>query len=412
MTKHGRSADNARAPFKKRAKSGMQARLDIFFDASPKMRSTQSNATLLTEEQQKIENITGSTSRPSVIDVDEDDIDSKPVLLDFPPESKGKEVLRQLPSTETKSLEFNPLNIDPVSYLPREQPWLQNGAPYGFLAYCLSTLSQTRSRIAIVNTLTNCLQTIIIKHSGSLLASLYLLSNSLAPAYAPVELGLGPSNISRAIQNISGVTPAVLKRLYNTLGDPGDVAMSAKSNLRTLVPHPPLTVFDVYNSLREIAHLKGQGAAKQKQKVVEKLLISARGEEIRYLTRTLCQNIRVGAVRTSMLTALARAVVLCHASTNKSDLNMDLQVPFSLLSKIQSSSLDAKSKATEPARAKLNAIYANAEALVKRVFVKHPNFDDIASAILDFGLPDLEERVPLTIGQTCAAYTCTLLLFY
>jgi len=50
--------------------------------------------------------------------------------------------------------------------------------------------------------------------------------------------------------------------------------------------------------------------------------------------------------------------------------------------------------------------------LVKRVFVKHPNFDDIASAILDFGLPDLEEQVPLTIGQTCAIYTCTLLLSY
>jgi len=412
MAKRGHSADNARAPFKKRAKSGMQARLDTFFDASPtQMRSTQSNATLLTEEQQKIENI-GNTSQPTVIDVDEDDIDPKPVLPDFPPEYKGKEVLRQLPSTETKSLEFNPLNIDPVSYLPHEQPWLHSGAPYGFLAHCLSTLSQTRSRITIVNTLTNCLRTIIVKHSGSLLGSLYLLSNSLAPAYAPVELGLGPSNISRAIQNISGVTPAVLKRLYNALGDPGDVAMSAKLNLRTLVPHPPLTVSDVYNSLRQIAHLKGQGAAKQKQKVVEKLLISAHGEEIRYLTRTLCQNIRVGAVRTSMLTALARAVVLCHASTNISDLSMDLQVPLSLLSKVRSSSLDTKTRVTEPARAKLNVIYANAEALVKRVFVKHPNFDDIVLAILDFGLPDLEERVPLTIGQTCASCTCTLLLSY
>jgi len=408
MAKRGLSADDAQTSFKKRAK---QARLDTFFDASPtKSHLTQSNATLLTEKQQKTGNRTRPTSRPLVIDVDEDDIDPKP--RDFPLKSKGKEVQRQLPTTETKPLRFNPLDIDPVSYLPHEQPWLQSGAPYGFLAHCLSTLSQTRSRIGIVNTLTNCLQTIIVKHSGSLLASLYLLSNSLAPAYAPVELGLGPTNISRAIQNISGVTSAVLKRLYNTLGDSGDVAMSAKSNLRTLIPHPPLTVSNVYNSLREIAHSKGPGAAKQKQKVIEKLLISANGEEIRYLTRTLCQNIRVGAVRTSMLTALARAVVLCHASSNVLDRDMELKVPFSLLSQVQSSSLDAKTRTTEPARAELNAIYTNAEALVKRVFVKHPNYDDIVSAILDFGLSELEERVPLSIGQIRASFASAALLSY
>ena len=63
----------------------------------------------------------------------------------------------------------------------------------------------------------------------SLLPALYLLSNSLAPPYIPIELGLGPSIISKAIQQVSGLSAAALKRLYTKTGDPGDVAYEAKS---------------------------------------------------------------------------------------------------------------------------------------------------------------------------------------
>ncbi|KAF9454008.1 ATP-dependent DNA ligase [Macrolepiota fuliginosa MF-IS2] len=298
---------------------------------------------------------------------------------------------------ETRTFQFISLDVDPVYYRAEEQPWLGNGAPYAFLAYALSTLSQTRSRITILNTLTNCLCTIISKHTESLLPSLYLLSNTLAPPYVNIELGLGPSIISRSIQNVSGITPATLRRLYNTLGDPGDVAVSAKSNLRTLIPHPPLTISYVYDSLLQIARSKGQGAAKRKERIIEKLLLSANGEEIRFLTRTLCQNIRVGAVRASMLTALARAIVLSHASTDIPGDGCDLRVSSTLLSEIRKSPLGAK-KPTGAARTQLNEVFSRAEGLIRGVFVRHPNYDDIISAILESGIPGLEGRVPLAIG--------------
>lgn len=66
----------------------------------------------------------------------------------------------------------------------------------------------------------------------------------------------------------------------------------------------------VYAALRAIADAQGTGAAKTKRGIVEKLLVAAAGEEVRWLVRTLGQNLRVGAVRASLLTALARAVVL------------------------------------------------------------------------------------------------------
>lgn len=403
MKKRDPSVDGSQSPSKKRAR---QTHLDTFFNRSPAKAPKVPVESNTPSRKGEVDSRKGGTSKQPITIDDDDDNESAdptptPVL-----KAKATDLTKPRQVAKTVPLHFAPLDADPINYLPDEQPWLKDGAPYAFLAYTLSTVSQTRSRIVIINALTNCLRTIITKQPETLLPSLYLLSNTLTPPYTSTELGLGPSIISRAIQNVSGITPATLKRLYNTLGDPGDVAVSAKSNLRTLVPHPPLTIHYVYESLLKIAYSKGQGAAKQKEKIVEKLLLSATGEEIRFLTRTLCQNIRVGAVRTSLLTALARAVVLSRVSLDEDEDDSQenrgvLHVSSKLMAKIQKLPSDTKRKPTDSARIKLNDVFSRAEALVKSVFVKHPNYNDIVSALLDTGLDGLDEKVPLTIGLYC-----------
>lgn len=122
----------------------------------------------------------------------------------------------------SESPTYEPLSVDPPTYDLDCVPWPHNApVPYSFLAHTLATLSGTRSRIAKLDTLTNALRTICRQHPPSLLPALYLLSNSLSPPYSPIELGLGPSIISKAIQHVSGLSPAALKRLYNQTGDPG-----------------------------------------------------------------------------------------------------------------------------------------------------------------------------------------------
>lgn len=190
----------------------------------------------------------------------------------------------------------------------------------------------------------------------------------------------------------------------------GDVAHEAKSNVRTLVPHPPLRMVGVYESLLKIARAKGAGAAKQKQSIVEKLLVAAKGEETRYLVRTLCQNLRVGAVRTSILTALARAVVLTPPA--------DMADPFSaeggeyyaspiLVADIKPLPTNSKKKLVDRARDDLNDMYSRAEAVVKKAYVVHPNYDHIAAALLEVGLEGLAERLPLTVGELMVRTTYT-----
>ena len=304
----------------------------------------------------------------------------------------AKNVINVLPS-------YQPLGVDPLIYDIQESPWpLNTSAPYSFLVHALVTLSGTRSRIIILNTLTNTLRTLLSWHSPSLLPSLYLLSNCLSPPYSPLELGIGSSVISKAIQHVSGLSPSALRRLYNSSGDPGDVAFEAKSNVRTLIPHPPLLITAVYDSLLKVANSKGQGAAKQKQAIVEKLLVAAKGEESRYLVRTLSLNLRVGAVRTSILTALARALVLTSPHIlGRPDDNSPYHGTSQSISLVQSPP-SKREKGFDPTCDELREKFNKAEALVKRVFVQHPNYEHIVAGLFNGGLDDLEMRVPLTIG--------------
>lgn len=138
---------------------------------------------------------------------------------------------------------FDSLTIDPLVYGIPTTAWPKGKqAPYAFLSHALAGLSETKSRISILNILTNCLRTIGYLDPAALLPSLYLFSNSLSPPYSSIELGLGPSIISKAIQQISGLSSTALKRLYVTTGDPGDVAFNV-GPLLLLLPHGRLLLY-------------------------------------------------------------------------------------------------------------------------------------------------------------------------
>lgn len=154
----------------------------------------------------------------------------------------------------------------------------------------------------------------------------------------------------------------------------------------------------MYDSLLKIANSKGTGAGKTKQGVVQKLLVAAKGEEIRYLVRTLSQNLRVGAVRTSILTALARAMVLTPPLSVPSAASA-FYASHEQLAAIKPLIANSKKKAVDRARDDLQEKFLRAEAVVKKAYVLHPNYDHIAAALVEVGLDGLPERLPLTVGE-------------
>jgi DNA ligase 1 len=276
--------------------------------------------------------------------------------------------------TVTLSIPFdqNALNFDPKAYVSDLRDyWAAQGgnASYSLLTRCFILINSTQSRIKIVDTLVNCLRTIIESDPDSLLPAVWLATNSISPPYISLELGLGGSAISKALKMVCGLDNAGLKTLYDKYGDAGDVAFEAKKKQSFTLRKPkPLTIKGVYQSLVKIANSRGNGSQENKQRIVERLVQDARGaEESRYIVRTLVQHLRIGAVKTTMLIALARAFLLSRPS------GADFEV-------LQTSEL-AKLKKEE-----LAAIWSRAEETVKACFARRPNYNDIVPGLLQLGV--------------------------
>ncbi|PKS07179.1 hypothetical protein jhhlp_005779 [Lomentospora prolificans] len=271
-------------------------------------------------------------------------------------------------------LDESPFTFEPVKYLPQlKESWTSQGgdASYALLTRCFVLVNGTTSRIKIVDTLVNCVRLIIEGDPSSLLPMVWLATNAISPPYISLELGLGGSAISKALKQVCGLDNRTLKNIYDKYGDAGDVAFEAKKKQSFTLRKPkPLTIKAVYQSLVKIATTQGQGSAEGKQRIVDRLLQDARGgEESRYIVRTLCQHLRIGAVKTTMLIALSRAFLL----SKPAGADFETRDPKEM----------GKLKKEEAAE-----IWARGEEIVKACFARRPNYNDLVPALLEVGVSE------------------------
>lgn len=282
----------------------------------------------------------------------------------------------------------SPLTFDSTKYAEELQMhWAAEGgdASYALLTRAFVLANATTSRIKIVDTLVNFLRVLIEGDASSVLPAVWLATNSISPPYEESELGLGGSAISKALKKIYGLNSQGLKTLYDKHGDAGDVAFEAKKRQSfTLVRPKPLKIKGVHQSLMRVAMSKGSGSQEAKQRIVDKLLQDARGaEESRYIVRTLVQNLRIGAVKTTMLIALARAFLYSRPK----------EASFEVRGQREMAQLKKED---------LTEIYNNSEEIVKASYARHPNYNDLVNSLLEIGVTEellvrcgLQLHVPL-----------------
>ncbi|GAA5938583.1 uncharacterized protein JCM15063_005362 [Sporobolomyces koalae] len=344
---------------------------------------------------------------------------------------------------DTPLFSFTPT---PALYAPHHR------TPFSYLTDALVLLSSTRSRLLIQQVLTNLLRTVVELDPASLESVVYLLSNRIGPTYEDgTELGVGWQVLSKAIKETSGATPQKLRALGNQLGDPGDIAFEASKSVRLLLKPAPLMCHSVYSTLLQIAKLKGTGVLAQKTSLVKKLLLSAQGEQVRYIVRVLVSNLRIGAVRLTLLTALARCFCLsrppnsstgdcCWVSPEERQVMQKVELDELIKSEAKAANkkslkkqqqqkakkqrdseednqddsqdenedkkgpVTATSLKTKPLKdrseleLRVEAKMVKAVQIVRKVWARHPNFGHLCKALLEGGLDRLEERVGLNVG--------------
>ncbi|KAI8817228.1 uncharacterized protein EV422DRAFT_622711 [Fimicolochytrium jonesii] len=233
--------------------------------------------------------------------------------------------------------------------------------PYRWLADQFALVEKVTGRQIITSVLTNMLRTIIYTSPTDLLPALYLCSNSIAPPYKGIELGIGPQILLKSITAISDLPTKSIRQAWEQKGDWGDVVVGARRGVGTLAMGKSLrgrlTVQEVYKTLHRIAALRGAGTVNAKTELVKKVMVACQGEELRYLTRTLVAHLRIGAVRTTVLIALSHAILLEKSLTP---------------AEVRGMKADA-----------LKARMKGAEAVLKECYAQVPNYDIIVPLLMD-----------------------------
>ena len=377
----------------KQAEKKAEHKPDNAIEDTEQTLSDEALARKLQEEWNQEENHPDPAEEPTTATTTTTITPSIPTSDPEPPAKKNTLSLQSSAGTEdtislSVPLDQSPLKFDSAKYAQELQShWAAEGgdASYALLTRAFVLANATTSRIRIVDTLVNLLRVLIEGDPQSVLPAVWLATNSISPPYDECELGLGGSSISKALKKVYGLNPQGLKALYDKHGDVGDVAFEAKKRQSfTLMKPKPLKIKGVYQSLMKIAMSKGAGSQESKQRIVERLLQDARGaEESRYIARTLVQNLRIGAVKTTMLIALARAVI--HSQPQGADFSVRAQQDLAHLKKEE-----------------LGEIYSQAEEIVKASYARHPNYNDLVACLLEIGVTDellvrcgLELHVPL-----------------
>lgn len=107
-------------------------------------------------------------------------------------------------------------------------------------------------------------------------------------------------------------------------------------------------------------------------------------------------NVFIFFHRTTILTALARAIAFCLPNEARSLGRNRYHVKKALIE--ESLSSESTQGLKEGARSEIMTKLSEAEAIVKHVFAIHPNLEDICNGLLAAGLDSLSEHVQLTVG--------------
>lgn len=238
---------------------------------------------------------------------------------------------------------------------------------YKELVEMFDALSATNSRLQMIKIASDFFYQRLKTFPDELSKVTYLCVNRLGPDYEGLELGLGESLIQKALSEATGKPLAQIKKEYQQEGDLGKVALLARGHQPTMFPPKPLTVNEVFKSFTEIAKISGTSAQRRRIDIVKRLLTACKGNEAKYLVRSLCGNLRIGMAEKSLLSALAQAFVAWEYSELKNRL--------------------------PPEKALVDG-----EEVFKEVYSQMPNYELVIQAALKHGPSKIAEFCKITAG--------------
>ncbi|MHC1597389.1 MAG: ATP-dependent DNA ligase, partial [Methermicoccaceae archaeon] len=140
-----------------------------------------------------------------------------------------------------------------------------------------------------------------------------MLMGRVFPEWMSLELGVGKSLLYSALSSASGLSSTQLDEVLREVGDVGitaEMALASRAQhtlLSSLGMEESLSVLEVYDTLKKVAHATGKGSQSQKVRYLAYLFSSCTALEARYLARLVMGEMRIGVGEGIMRDAIALA---------------------------------------------------------------------------------------------------------
>jgi DNA ligase-1 len=166
---------------------------------------------------------------------------------------------------------------------------------------------------------TDILAELFSKTPADELPKVVLLCQGLVyPKYQMMELGIATQMIIRSISKATGFNPEEIEKKFAKIGDLGLVAEECiKSKKQVTLLKKKLTVDNVFENLKKLATITGEGSQDKKLNLIAELIVSAKPKEVRYIVRTILGELRVGAAEGIIRDAIVNAFLFKEGMTKE-----------------------------------------------------------------------------------------------
>lgn len=173
------------------------------------------------------------------------------------------------------------------------------------LAKAFQLLEETSSRTALTQILADLFRQ---TPPGEIGATTYLLQGRLAPAFVPLEMGMGVQSVASAVAEAYATAREAVLARFDQVGDLGTAAGQLATELGSAARGTP-SVQEVFDRLVEIARLTGSGSIQQKINQLAGLLTELDPLSATYLCRIPLGTLRLGVGDLTVLDAFSVAQV-------------------------------------------------------------------------------------------------------
>ena len=135
-----------------------------------------------------------------------------------------------------------------------------------------------------------------------------LLEGRVFPNFDAREIGVASRLMLKSLSVATGIPVDKIENEWKKLGDLGLVAEAiVKTKKQATLHSTQLTIKKVFNNIRKLAELEGEGTVERKTQLIAELLTSAKPVESKYIVKTILGEMRIGVGEGAMRDAIVWA---------------------------------------------------------------------------------------------------------